>query len=94
MFWFPNEFFVFTGECVKWFGEMTEMRDEFTIVTKKTKEALNFLKVLHGCLPFDDCVHFGFVYGDCAVFNEVSKVFDASCGEVAFGEFAIPVVFG
>ena len=68
------------------------MWNEFTIVTKKTKEALNFLEVLHGCLPFDDCVHFGFVYGDCAIFDEVAKVFDTCGGEVAFGEFAIPFV--
>ena len=70
------------------------MGNEFAIVTKKAEEALDFLEVLHGCLPFDDCVHFGFVYGDCTVFDEMSKVFDASCGEVAFGEFAIPFVFG
>ena len=75
---FPDEFLVFTSECVERFREVTEVWDEFAIVTKETKEALYFFEVLHGCLPFDDCVHFGVVYGDCAVFDEVSKVFDAS----------------
>ena len=42
---------------------------------------------------FDDCVHFGFVYGYGAVFNEVSKVFNSYGGEVAFGQFAVPFVF-
>ena len=72
---------------------MTEVWDEFTIVTKKTKEALNFFEILHGCLPFDDCIHLGFVYCNGAVFNEVSEVFDAGGGEIAFGEFAVPFVF-
>ena len=68
------------------------MWNEFAIVSKKTKEALNFLKVLHGCLPFDDCVHFCFVNCDCAILDEVSKVFDACCCEVALGQFAVPFV--
>ena len=72
---------------------MTEVWNEFAIVAEKTKEALDFLKVLHGCLPFDDCVHFCLVDGDCAIFDEVAKVFDTCCGEVAFGKFAVPFVF-
>ena len=71
---------------------MTKMRDEFRIVTNKTKKLLDFSDVLERSGPFCDCFHLFRVDGNIAVGNNVSKVFHGCSGEFTLFEFAVPLV--
>ena len=73
-------------------GDVAEMRDEFAVVTNKTKKFLDFCDVLKRSGPFGDCFHFFRVDGDIAVGNNVSKVFNGCSGEFTFFQFTIPLV--
>ena len=73
-------------------SDMAEMRDEFAIVTNKTKKFLDFCDVLKRSGPFCDCFHLFGVDGDIAVGNNVSKVFNGCSGEFTFFQFTIPLV--
>ena len=73
-------------------GDMTEVRDEFAIVTNKTKKFLNFGDVLERGGPFRHCFHLFRVDGNIAVGNNVSKVFNGCSGKFTLFEFAVPLV--
>ena len=89
MFISPFELNVFTGEFMQVAGDMTEVRDEFAIVTNKTKKFLDFCDVLKRGGPFCDCFHLFRVDGSIAVRNNVSKVFNGCSSEFTFFELTV-----
>ena len=88
---FTNSMFLRVSSC-KVASNMTEVGDEFAIVTNKTKKFLDFSDVLEGSGPFCDCFHLFRVDGNVAVGNNVSKVFNGYSGEFTLFEFTIPLV--
>ena len=88
----PNEFDVFACEVVEVTRDMAEVGDEFTIITNKAEEFLNFSYVFEGDRPFRDSFHLFGVDGNAAVRYNMSEVFDGSGGEFTFFEFTIPLV--
>ena len=92
VFFGPFELSVFACECMEWAGFVAVVRDEFAVVSGEAKVTLDFTKGFHGEFPIKDGCHFGGVDLDDSVGDNVSKVFDFTCGEVAFFEFAIPLV--
>ena len=65
-------------------GDLAEMRNEFAIVTNKTKKFLDFCDVLKRSGPFSDCFHLFGVDGYIAIGNNVSKVFNGCSGKFTF----------
>ena len=73
-------------------SDMTKMRNEFTIVSNKTKKFLYFSDIFERNRPFCDCFHLLRVNGNIAVGNNVSEVFNRCSGEFTLFEFAVPLV--
>ena len=70
-------------------GNITEVRDEFAIVTNKTMKFLDFCDILKRGGPFCDCFHLFRVDGNIAAGNNMSEVFNGCSSEFAFFEFAV-----
>ena len=92
MFFGPFELGVFACECMEGACFVAVVGNEFAIIASETKVTLDFTKGFHGEFPFKHSCHFGGVDLDDSIGDDVSKVFDFTCGEVAFFEFAIPFV--
>ena len=74
--------------------EVTIMFHKFAEIASKAKVALCFLEVLERGFPVSDGFELGFVNSDVTVGNDVAKIFNASCSEIAFLEFAKPFGVG
>ena len=88
----PNEFDVFACEVVEVTRNVAEMGDEFTIISNKTEEFLNFSNVFEGNRPFCDSFYLFWIDGNAAVGYNVSEVFNGSSGEFTFFEFTVLLV--
>ena len=55
---------------------MAEMLDKLAVIANKTKETLDFTKILHRSTPIAYSIHFRLINCNGAIGNDMTKIFD------------------